>query len=88
MFNDIESLRDKDSVSVGDFITVRPVWGTGDPETVIVTGLRVTEQPRDKYGEPVFTVDVKTIHDNRCLISYHSSDRGHSWCYSSQVHSI
>ncbi len=88
MFNDIESLRDKDSVSVGDFITVRPVWGTGDPETVIVTGLEVTEHPRTKYGHRVKTVDVRTIHENRCLISYHSNESGDSWCYSSQVHSI
>jgi hypothetical protein len=69
-------------VKIGDKATYRGTHGY--LATAVITGIEVTENSYDKYGEIVDECDVELIwQDKVCL----SLDDGH-WCYSSQVERI
>jgi len=71
----------KMTVRVGDKVIWRGGFGGEAPRVVTVTGLDITEYPREKYGESVEKADWELVKDNRVLFSL---DTG-NWAYSEQI---
>ena len=69
------------SIKVGDQVVYRGGWGMDPARIVTVTGLEVTDMPREKYGEPRDEVRWEVVEDNRVMFTV--SD-GH-WAYSEQI---
>jgi len=74
----------KTTVKVGDKVIWRGGFGGDAPRTVTVTGLDVTEYPREKYGESVEEVSWDLVQLNRVLFSL---DTG-NWAYSEQIDGV
>jgi hypothetical protein len=68
-------------LKIGDEIIYRGCFGSGTEEKVIVEGITLTEEPREKYGVEVEAVSVSDVRANRTLLSL---SNGH-WCYGEQV---
>jgi hypothetical protein len=68
-------------IKVGDRVNWRGGFGADTPKIATITGMDITEQPREKYGESVEEVDIDLIRQNRVLFSL---DNGH-WAYSDQI---
>ena len=71
-------------ISIGDRVRYRGGFGI-DPQTeATVIGMDLTEEPREKYGQPVETVPVETVLANRVLFSLDDSH----WAYSEQIDAV
>lgn len=68
-------------LKMGDPVVYRPDYGHDNPVVAYITGLSITEEPRDKYGDDVESVSVDVVVDNRCCFCL---DDGH-WAYSDQI---
>jgi hypothetical protein len=67
---------------IGDTITVRTGFGLSDPTEILVTGLEITERPREKEGgEKVIAAPWERVRQNRVVVSYGEN----RWAYSEQV---
>jgi hypothetical protein len=71
----------KNIINVGDMVTYRGGFGGDPPKRAKVVGLTLTDEPREKYGQEVLSVDVQSVKANRVLFDL---DDGH-WCYSDQI---
>jgi len=69
------------TVKIGDYVMWRGCFGADKPRRVRVTGLDVTDHPREKYGEEVDSVSWDLVRQNRVVFSL-SND---SWAYSDQI---
>lgn len=67
-------------IRIGDTIRYKGCFGMDAPRYATVTGLTLTEYPRDKYGDEVTQVTRNQVRENRVCFSL-----GNSWCYSEQV---
>ncbi len=57
------------TIRIGDTVMARHCFGEAPAAPALVTGLTITEHPRDKYGEDVDSVPFKTIRENRCIFT-------------------
>ena len=80
------------TIRVGDTVMARHHWGSAPAAPAIVTGLTITEYPRDKRGgTDVDSVPFKTIRENRCIftVRYKGAGRGdhpvEAWHYAEQI---
>lgn len=56
---DLETMRQK--ISIGDTVTYRPGWDRHDPVQATITGIELCKAKREKYSEPVESVETKDI---------------------------
>ena len=68
-------------VKIGDTVVWRGSWGQDAPKHVKVTGLTVTEFPREKDGISVDEAYWLHVNQNRVIFDL---DNGH-WAYGSQI---
>ena len=68
-------------IKIGDNVNWRGGFGNDLPLSAKVTGMSITEHPREKYGEPVIEVAKDLVRHNRVVFEL---DNGH-WCYSDQI---
>ena len=68
-------------IKIGDTIRYRGGFGLDRPSEAIITGLTVTDYPRDKYGAEVPVVTRNQVLENRVVFSLSNNH----WCYSEQV---
>ncbi len=73
-----------EQIKIGDKIIYRPSFGLGGPTIARVTGIEVSENPREKYGTPVDSVSMEIVKENRAIFML---DDGH-WMYSDQFNKI
>lgn len=67
---------------IGDTIRYRGCFGMDHtPSTATITGMTLSENPRDKYGARIEECTRDQIRQNRVVFDL--SD--HHWCYSEQV---
>ena len=76
-----EAHGDTTTLRVGDPVMWKGSWNTQPAERAVVTGLQVTDHPREKYGEEVESVSWALVDANRVLFSL---DNGH-WAYGDQI---
>tara|TARA_R110002167_G_scaffold96473_2_gene255552 strand:- start:973 stop:1209 length:237 start_codon:yes stop_codon:yes gene_type:complete len=68
-------------ITIGDKIMWRGGFGKDAPKVATVTGLELTQEPREKYGEATECSTWERARENRLLVTL---DNGH-WCYGSQI---
>ena len=68
-------------VKIGDTVKWRGSFGMDAPKSAVVSGLTITDYPRDKDGIDVDEVDSSLIAENRVLFEL---ENGH-WAYSEQI---
>ena len=72
---------ENENLKIGDLVMWRGCFGMDDPLPALVTGLTVTDYPREKYGHSVEEVSWTTVWDNCCVVFF---DNGH-WAYGEQI---
>lgn len=70
-----------DKLKIGDKVMWRGSFGWDDPAPAIVVAMEVTEEPREKFGNPVDEIEWNVVEENRVLVTL---DNGH-WAYSEQL---
>ena len=68
-------------VKVGDKVMWSGAFGSQKPVPAKVVSMEITDEPREKYGEPAKEVSWDLINQNRVLFVL---DNGH-WAYSDQI---
>ena len=58
------------TIKIGDTVMARHCFGEAPAALALVTGLTITEYPRDKWGgDDVNSVPFKTVRENRCIFT-------------------
>ena len=78
---DPDALAAPELVKIGDRVLWRGCFGMDAPQVVTVSGLTITNGPREKYGEEVESAPWDFVADNRVLFRL---TNGH-WAYSEQI---
>ena len=68
-------------VKIGDTVKWHGGFGMDAPRSAVVSGLTITDYPRDKYGIEADEVDSSLIEQNRVCFDL---ENGH-WAYSDQI---
>ena len=71
-------------VKIGDTVNLRGVLGLTLPCYTKITGIQITDYPREAYGTEVDEVDSSLIDQNRVVFDLQN---GH-WAYSDQIELI
>ena len=73
------------ALRINDTVSWRDSWGAGEIHKVKVTGLSVTDEPNEKYGEEVEEVEWSVIQENRVVVSLERRSGSTHWAYSYQI---
>jgi len=68
-------------LKVGDSVYWSGCFGTEAFKAATVTGIQLTEEPREKYGIEVEEVEWTLVADNYAVVTL---DNGH-WAYGEQI---
>ena len=71
----------KGSIKIGDDVKWRGCFGMDAARTATVTGMEITDLPRQKYGKKVNAVPVSLVRANRVVFNL---SNGH-WAYADQI---
>jgi hypothetical protein len=68
-------------IKLGDTISYRGAFGSGPLKSATVEYLKLTQYPREKYGEDVEEVNIDDVKANKVVFGLSDG----YWCYSDQV---
>ena len=69
------------TVKIGDVVNWKGCFGLDAPRSAKVVSMELTQFPREKYGNTIYTATADQVASNRVLFTL---DNGH-WCYSEQI---
>ena len=74
-------MNNRPDFKIGDTVRYRGGFGLDNPKEATITGMTLSEEPHDKYGEEVEECTRGQVRMDRVCFSLSDNH----WCYSSQI---